>query len=139
MLGIASKGLDSVRERAKTASDVALKENISKLYNDFLDLKGIILRLTEENADLRQQLADKPAKLEIRQVGDTNYYYLGEEGPYCQPCYDVKDKLIPLTPKQEFAGGMGRQCRVCNNTFFEVPRRTPISPVQRKPYSGGWS
>ena len=113
LLGIASKGLDSVRERAKTSNDAALKESISKLYDDFLDLKGIIVRLMEENADLRQHLlqaADKPLKPQIRQVGETNYYYSGEEGPYCQPRYDVKEKLIPLSPRQESRSGQGMPC-----------------------------
>jgi hypothetical protein len=39
----ASKALDSMRERAKPSNDAALKENISKLYDD-LDLKAIIVR-----------------------------------------------------------------------------------------------
>ena len=88
-----SKGLNSVRERAKTSTDTALKENISNLYDDFLDLKAMVLRLTEENADLRRKLteqADKPQKPTIRQVGETNYYFVGDEGPYCQPCCDDK-------------------------------------------------
>jgi hypothetical protein len=51
----ASKALDWVRERAKTSNDAALKESISKLYDDFLDLKAIILRLTEETWNIRRE------------------------------------------------------------------------------------
>lgn len=132
LLGNASRGLESVRERAKTSNDAALKESISKLYDDFLDLKAIIVRLTEENAELREQVsqgAEKPRKPEIRQFGDVNYYFVGEEGPYCQPCFDRDNKLVPLTPKQHFAAGNGRKCLLCEKVFLEVfepPRRRQV-------------
>ena len=132
-----SKGLNSVRERAKTSTDTALKENISNLYDDFLDLKAMVLRLTEENADLRRKLteqADKPQKPTIRQVGETNYYFVGDEGPYCQPCCDDKGKLVHLMPQQHYGGGTGRQCRVCRNVFIEVEDPEPQTRIV--PY--GW-
>jgi hypothetical protein len=118
----ASKGLDAVRERAKTASDVGLKENISKLYDDFLDLKAIVLRLTEENLQLRQAIAaqaDKPPTPEAREVGSTVYYFLGDQGPYCQRCYDQNDKLVRVTARQKYVGGWGRKCEVCDTVFYE--------------------
>ncbi len=49
-----SKGLNWVRERAKTSKDSDLKDSISALYDDFLDLKAVVVRLTEENAELRR-------------------------------------------------------------------------------------
>jgi hypothetical protein len=132
LLGKASKALDSVRERAKTSNDAALKKNISKLYDDFLDLKAIILRLTEENAELRRAQVEKPQKPEVRQVGETNYYFVGDQGPYCQPCYDRNNKLVPLSPQKQSASGTSRQCRVCYATFWEEHQRQ--APAQRKPY-----
>jgi hypothetical protein len=65
------------------------------------------------------ELEKPPAGPEIKQVGLTNYYFLGEKGPFCQPCYDVNRKLIPLAPRDRYAGGMGRKCEVCNKVFFE--------------------
>lgn len=117
-----SKGLDAVRERAKTASDVGLKENISKLFDDFLDLKAIVLRLTEENLQLRQTIAaqaEEPPKPEAHEVGSTVYYFVGDEGPYCQRCYDLNEKLVRLTARQRYVGGMGRKCEVCDTVFIE--------------------
>lgn len=137
LLGKASKGLDSVRERAKTSNDAAFKENISKLYDDFLDLKAVILRLTEENAELRRQIADtaeKPPKPELRQVGNANYYFVGDEGPFCQPCFDSNQKLINLTPRKEFGSHMGRQCLVCHHVFSESENSTPPRRIQITPY-----
>jgi hypothetical protein len=120
LLAKASKALDSIREQSKTSKDSALKENISKLYDDFLDLKAVILRLTEEISKLIAEQAKQPRIPEIRQEGLTNYYYIGAEGPFCQPCYDGNRKLVNLTPQQTFVGGTGRRCEVCNKVFFEI-------------------
>ncbi len=130
-----SKGLNWVRDRARASKDADLKESISDLYNDFLDLRSVIVRLTEENAELQRQLDAEKEKPESRQVGEANYYFVGEEGPYCQPCYDDKGKLIRFTPQHHHAGGTRRQCRVCRNVFIEVPE-APQPSVRRKPY--GW-
>jgi hypothetical protein len=136
LISKSSKALDSVREQAKSSHDAVLKENILGLYDHFLDLKAIVLRLTEENAALRQSMAAqavKPPKPEIRQVGETNYYYVGDQGPYCQKCYDGNNgKLVNLMPRQDYAGGPGRKCEVCETVFFESRRP---QGGQIKPYS----
>ena len=137
LLGKASKALDSLRERAKTSNDAELKENLSRLYDHFLDLKETVLRIKEENAELRRTIAaqaEKPPKPEIRQVGETNYYFVGEEGPYCQPCYDGNNKLVNLMPKLHYTGGWGRTCKVCGKVFFEGSETPPR--IQFKP--SGW-
>lgn len=136
LIGKASKALDALRERAKTSKDAELKESISNLYDHFLDLKETVLRIKEENAELRRALAaqaEKPPKPQIRQVGEANYYFVGDEGPYCQPCYDDKGKLVNLTPRQHYGGGMGRACRVCRNAFIE--EADPLQSARRKPYT----
>lgn len=132
-----AKAINSARERAKTSKDTALKEIISDLYDDFLDLKAIVLRLTEENAELRRELSEqdqKPQKPEIRQVGETNYYFVGDQGPYCQPCYDGSGKLVPLMPRHNYVGGPGRKCEVCEKVFFEA--NEPAQRMHIKPYTG---
>ena len=132
ILSKASKALDSLREQAKRSKDADLKENISKLYDDFLDMKAAVLRLTEENGALRLQIAkgvEKPLKPEIRQIGSTNYYYVGDEGPYCQPCYDQNEKLVRLTPQKDFNTGRGRNCEVCGKLFFESRETRSHNPV----------
>jgi hypothetical protein len=135
LLNKARKGLEAVRERAQMSRDAALKSSVGTLYDDFNSLKSIIVRLTEENANLRQTIsagvAEKSAKPEIRQVGRTNYYYVGAEGPYCQPCYDVNKRLINLTPQQSYAAGTGRKCQVCNNLFIEEKAKLGRAQVKR--------
>jgi hypothetical protein len=129
ILANAMKALDSLREQAKGSKDTSLKENISKLFDSMLDLKAAVMRVEEENSELRQKIAQRDAapektEPELRQVGDVNYYFVGAKGPFCQPCYDVdpaKGRLVALMPRQKYAGGTGRKCEVCGKVFFEEP------------------
>jgi hypothetical protein len=138
LLGKASKALDSLRERAKTSKDADLKEAISNLYDQFLDLKELVLRIKEENAELRRAIAaqaETPPNPEIRQVGETHYYYLGEDGPFCQPCYDRDHKLMRLMPAHESVLGLSTRCEVCGKVFFEVRKKSPRIHVSGSPWS----
>ncbi len=72
---------------------------------------------------------EKPPEPEIRQVGAVNYYFVGDKGPYCQPCYDEKGKRIVLTPPQEWNGGIRRKCEVCNKFFYEKPMTDFPGPI----------
>lgn len=113
----------TVREQAKQSKDTDLKGHISDLYDSVLSLKEAVMLVTDENNELRRKIADlehPPKTPEIKQVGRTNYYFTEGKGPYCQPCYDVSGKLIPLAPQDRYAGGIGRQCEVCNKVFFET-------------------
>jgi hypothetical protein len=133
ILSNAMKLLDSVREQAKGSKDLALKESISKLYNDLLDLKAAHMRIEEENTELRRQIAQgahKPPEPKIRQVGAVNYYFVpGEEEPYCQPCYDGKSKsLVRVSPPEAWSGGQRRHCPVCYTYFQET--KSEDRPIQ---------
>ena len=136
-LGIAEKAwkaLEAVRERAQASKDVELKARIGDLYDDFLALRSVIVRLTDENADLRR--SETEAKPEIRQVGEVNYYFVGESGPFCQKCYDKDGKLTMLGPRLEgYTGGPGRKCQLCGTVFHEQHKAPPR--MQIKPYT--WS
>jgi hypothetical protein len=135
----AMKALDSLREQAKGSKDVALKERVSSLYDALLNLKAAVLRVADENAELKRvnsALLEKP-KPEIRQFGLANYYFVDDKGPFCQPCYDRLEKLVPLAPRDNYAGGLGRKCEVCNKVFFENhgDERQSIRPFE----GGVWS
>lgn len=137
ILANAMKALDSLREQAKGSKDAMLKEGISKLYDNLLDLKAAVIRVAEENSELRRVLAEtteKP-KPEIKQVGFANYYYVGNKGPFCQPCYNRTEKLVPLAPQDQYAGGVGRKCEVCNKVFFETHEHQQQSI---RPFGGHW-
>jgi hypothetical protein len=135
-----SKALEVVRKQAEKSDDGSLREAVGRLWEEFLALRESIVSIAEENAGLRsrvaKQEAEKPSKPQIKTVGTTNYYYAGDAGPFCQPCYDLNGRLINLSPLQEYAGGMGRKCEVCNKVFFEGPSSRPR---QRSITPGPWS
>jgi hypothetical protein len=118
--------LNAVRERAKSSKDTDLKDHISTLYDSLLSLKEAVMRVTEENSEFRRRITElerPPQKQEpeLRQIGSANYYFVGDKGPCCQPCYDGKGKLTVLTPPEDWSGGVRRQCVLCNEYFYEKP------------------
>jgi hypothetical protein len=130
LLNIARKAVKNLSERGQASKDSAIKKSIGDLQDTFNSLREAISRLTEENAELRRaQIEPKPS---IRQVGETNYYFVGEEGPYCQPCYHRISKLVPLSPREQNTSGSSRQCPVCYATFWE--QRQSAGPIRRRRY-----
>lgn len=131
--------LKIVRERAQASKDNDLKEHISTLYDSLLSLKEALLLVTQENDELKRRISlleQPPQKQEpeLRQVGASNFYYVGDNGPFCQPCYDGKGKLTALTPPEPWSGGVRRECVLCHEFFWEKPPER--TSVRRKPY--GW-
>ena len=118
----------SAREQAKRSKDTDLKETINSLFDVVLDLKQAVLLVTEENNQLRAELEKSTEKPKRKQVGEAIYYFVGEEGPFCQPCYDDKRKLVALTAAEQWSGGVRRQCLVCHHFFYEKPMDS--SPVR---------
>jgi len=122
LLKSTTEALNALRERAQRSKDIDIKDQINTLYDSVLGLKEVVLRLLDENKALHNRLDQQqhaPAKPKIRQVGDTNFYFLdGDEKPYCQPCYDGKAKtLVALLPPEDWSGGIRRKCPVCNAFF----------------------
>lgn len=94
ILGNTLKALESLREQAQKSKDATLKATIIRFYDDLANLKSIVMRVVEENEELRHQLGSPKPK--IRQVGNVNHYYIGDDdGPYCQPCYDGNWSDLP--------------------------------------------
>jgi len=121
--------LNAARERAQGSKDADLKDQISRLYDTMLSLKEVLLRVTEENSDLRHKIEQlenaQKEKPELRQVGDVNYYFVGEKGPFCQVCFDGEGKLVALSPVGPTlsGGGLRRSCPLCKETFYEKRMR----------------
>jgi len=142
--------LKAVRERAQTSKDRELKEAISTLYDNVLSLKEAVMLVTDENAQLRannkqlkvriEELGQpaKEAMPELRQVGDVNYYFQKDKGPYCQRCFDGDGKLVMLSPQENWNGGQRRHCLLCGMYFQEhrgVSRTGSMGSRHRGPNS----
>lgn len=132
LLSKTTEALNALREHAQRSKDIDIKNQINTLYDNVLGLKEVVSRLLDENKALQHRLERQqspPEKPKIKQVGQTNYYFLGDEGPYCQPCYDGQAKTLValLPPKRDTRGGLHRDCPVCHRPFYE----TPNSPSPR--------
>jgi hypothetical protein len=123
----ATEALNALRERSKSTKDLDIKDQIGTLYDNVLELKEVINRLLDENKELKRQLEEQqhtPEEPELKAVGGANYYFVGDKGPYCQPCYDDKRKLVALEqPYTSETGSVSRHCLVCNNSFYEKGAR----------------
>lgn len=130
-----TEALNALRERAQRSKDIDIKDQINTLYDNVLGLKEVVSRLLDENKALQRQIEKQQhpsEKPKIRQVGDANFYYLGDEGPFCQPCYDDKKKLVQLSPAEHWNGGVRRQCLVCKTYFYEKKMQIPSSGLRAR-------
>jgi hypothetical protein len=91
---------------------------------------------------LRVRVLEKPKpprpEPELKQVGVSNFYFVGDKGPYCQPCYDGKGKLTMLTPPENWSGGVRRQCVLCGEYFYEKARGTNRERLGGRGGPHGW-
>ena len=140
VLGKTTEALTGLRERAQRSKDADIKDGINTLFDSILQLKDVVSRLLDENKKLQQQIENehmaRAAIPKIRQVGDTNYYFQGDEGPFCQACRDGKSKdLVKLLPLEHWNGGERRECPVCHEFFYEkrmdFSRQRSIKPFMR--------
>jgi hypothetical protein len=134
ILSKAMSALNGARERAQTSKDTDLKSHIATLYDDLLAVKEAVIRLTEENTQLRMEADARRTAPELRKVGVAWFYFQGEKGPYCQPCYDCNNgRLAMLTEPEDWNGGVRRKCLSCQGYFYEKPaQQAGVRPVGRR-------
>ena len=132
MVNTALNTLKQTREAAKAINDSDIKEQISQIYDQFLDLKDVVIKLQEENGILRSQLQEKQT---IKRGGDFGYFYKdGENDPGCPKCYQTTGKFIYLDALAKNNGYESRTCRVCQEQYYEsspaLPREQRIKQRQ---------
>ena len=116
-------------ELAKHSKDHDLKNSVSAILDQILDLKAKILELDEENRSLHQRIA---THADVERKGDFGYWFKrGETDPLCPKCYEGSGKITYLPKPETWSGGVRRDCRICGDTTWEVPmgsRRGQIQP-----------
>ena len=104
ILSNALKALDSLREQAKSSKDYTLKENISNLYDTLLDMKAAVLRVEEENAELKKR---------IHEIEDSS------QADPCPKCRKRGWQLETSEPDRMFGGvGLIRRYYKCSLCGF---------------------
>jgi regulator of replication initiation timing len=107
--------LDDVKSVATTIQKI---DNID-LYRQILNLQGEILKLVEENNDLRGQISSLKEKFAIREqlIFEKNAYWLPSErghktGPLCSNCWDVRRNVVRMHFSADTGYGECPTCRV---------------------------
>ena len=54
LLARTTDGLNALRDRSQRTKDIDIKDQISTMYDNVLQLKEVVSRLSDENKDLRQ-------------------------------------------------------------------------------------
>jgi hypothetical protein len=120
------KALNEAREHAATSNDTQMRLLVNAAYDQMAALKEAVARVVSENERLSERITELEGAGEVRpeprQVGQSVYYFKGEKGPYCQVCFDGKEKLVLLPQLHDWNGGLRRTCAVCGNHFFDVPQ-----------------
>jgi hypothetical protein len=140
--GLASSALNSLkqaRDLAKNVADNDLKQQIGEAYDALLSLREHLLNLDEENRTLKAQLAAKAAY--VGPIAPHGYYFAANDAeshqhPLCPICFQSQpQKIAYMTDAQDFAGGVGRECKVCNKVIFEKATTQTVTRIVPRTYS----
>ena len=99
--------------------DLIKKGATVQAQEKIMELREAVLALKEENARQSERIRDLEDKLKIKEqiIFEGGVYWLvgekGKDGPFCQPCYDTKNKLVRLHKDKD-----GWWCYICK-TYFE--------------------
>ena len=137
LIGTAISSAKNARDLAKETDDIKLKETVSEVYDNLLDLKARILSLDDDNRKLKAELAQKAAY--IGPVPPSGYFYAESDReamqhPVCPRCFQSSPQQIAYMtePIPLQGGGRRRRCLLCNGAVDEVrgssqsPRRTNL-------------
>jgi hypothetical protein len=121
----------------KAANEIFDKLRDAEAKSVIADLKLEGAKLVEENARLREENTKlkETADVRGRLVPENDVYWLsrpekGRDGPFCQPCWDDREKLIRL---QALESEPRFVCRVCGKSARNpnAPARPPAPPPMR--------
>jgi hypothetical protein len=120
VLGLANSTIAAAKtlvDLAKSSANHELKNQVSDVLSNVLEMKIKILELDEENRSLREKLKQKG---NMRRESSTGFYFKeGETDPLCPKCYEGTDKLIYLPASEPWSRGVRRTCRECRSHLWE--------------------
>ena len=110
-----------ISELVRKYNDLELMRQIVTLQTEVFDLQRENLRLETELSNLQHSLqVEKTMKMR----SPFGYYYRdGDDVPFCPRCWENDRKRIHLPAAEPWSGGVRRDCRVCNCTYWERPMK----------------
>ncbi len=119
--------LKQLSELVKKYNDIELMKKIVELQAEVFELQQTNLQLKEQLARQKHHSADE---LAMKMSGPMNYYYReGDDVPFCPKCWEGPGhRQVHLPQAEPWSGGIRRDCRVCNETYWEKP--TDSRPIR---------
>ena len=112
----------------KKYNDLELMKQIVDLQNEVFELQQNNLRLQKELSELQRSTEAESAMISSPPL---NYYYRHDDPvPFCPTCWEANRKPIHLPPAEPWNGGVRRDCRVCNQTYWEEPMHSLSRPIK---------
>jgi len=119
-----------VIDEIKSVVEVIKKIDNIELYRQILDLQSEIMKLVEENNELKTKIKELESKFILKEsfVLGLNSYWIkkGDEydGPFCTRCWDSDKKLIRIISQsgRDRFEAMHR-CPNCNSQMNAEPPR----------------
>ncbi len=105
----------SLIDTLKTAYDIAQKLQSVELQQMLTDMRKEALDREEEVLVFRKRIQQLEEAADIRAnlSYDRGAYWLNKEGPYCQRCWDVDNKLVRLQDHSSTDAGPYWVCFQC--------------------------
>ena len=120
----AVNNLFGIVDKLKPDDPKVLKQQVSDLLDNVLDVKKAVVKVTDENAELVRENAElkrqqsQAPELVFR---DAMYWKMKPdgtpEGPFCPKCYNSNGKVVPLGEElNDYDKLEGYRCSVCKWT-----------------------
>lgn len=129
-MGILSEFKSAV-ELAKETGNPELRQALLDAQGQVQEMYDDLLRLREDNQELRERVADLEKQLAVEEELEFNdgVYWRrteegGREGPFCHPCWSERGKLEPLRNTRH--GSFF--CEVCENNVPHDEARGSSTP-----------
>lgn len=119
-----------ISELVKKYNDLELMKQIVTLQTEVFDLQREKLRLETELSNLQRSVQTEK---EMEMQAPFGYYYRdGDEVPFCPKCWENDKKQIHLPDSEPWGGGVRRDCRVCDYTYWEQPVQSGSGRIGRR-------
>lgn len=107
--------LKTLKQTDQKLAILDLKDYITKIREQLVNAKDLIINLMQENQELKNQIQ---IEKELEHDENGNVLWLKKNrlrtGPYCSNCYGAQGKLISLNSRYDGSWG----CPSCKNHYY---------------------
>jgi len=115
-IGLVNSAFSSVKtalDLAKKTTDLDLKQEVSNVFDNVLELKATVYELAEENRNLRLRLEQKE---NISYFPQTGFFFKENESlPLCPKCYQSQDHAVVYLHRWNDGS---HHCHVCGKNYY---------------------